>query len=107
MLLGDLLAAARASAGSFYYWLERSDPMLAEKASAAAQREGLDTSAFLRVAVADFSRFASEEDWATLVSSLRDSGDPGADCLLAMLHWRLTARACDAHSLGGLEAGDA
>lgn len=96
--LGDLLAAARTSAGTFQPWLEASHRELAADVSFAAAREGLTPAGFARVAVADFSRFASEEDWATLVSSLRDSADPGAVCLLAMVHWRLTARGCNDHS---------
>lgn len=98
VMMGDLLKAARDSAGSFQPWLEASDPELAADVSAAAAREGLTAAGFTRVAVADFSRLASEEDWATLVSSMRDSADPGAVCLLAMVHWRLTVRACDGHS---------
>lgn len=100
-LLGDILGAARASAGSFPAWLEVCDPELAGQVSAAADRESLTPAGFVRSAVADFSRLASEEDWATLVSSLRDSKDPGAVCLLAMVHWRLTARGCCEHSFAG------
>lgn len=97
-MLGDLLAAARASAGAFQSWLEASDPALAEQVAAAAARESLTPAGFVRAAVADFSRLASEEDWATLVSSMRDNADPGTVCLLAMVHWRLTARGCGEHS---------
>ena len=97
-MLGDLLAAARASAGGFQSWLEASDPDLAAEVSATAAREGLPPASFVRSAVADFSRFAAEEDWATLISSLRDSDDPGTICLLAMVHWRLTASGCGEHS---------
>ena len=97
-MLGDLLAAARASAGGFQPWLRASDPELAAAVSAAAARDGMTPSGFVRSAVSDFSRFAAEEDWATLISSLRDSDDPGTICLLGMVHWRLTARACSTHS---------
>lgn len=102
MMLGDLLAAARASAGSFQAWLEASDPEFASEVSNAAAREGLTPAGFVRSAVADFSRLASEGDWASLVSSLRDSGDPGTVCLLAMVHWRLTVRGCSDHSFAGV-----
>lgn len=98
MMLGDLLAAARASAGSFQSWLQASDPALAAEIAGAAEREQMAPAGFVRAAVADFSRFASEEDWATLVSSMRDDADPGTVCLLAMVHWRLTVRGCDSHS---------
>ena len=97
-MLGDLLAAARASSGSFQSWLEAGDPDLAAAVAAAALREGVTPVGFVRAAVADFSRFASEEDWATLVSSMRDDQDPGTVCLLAMVHWRLTVRGCGDHS---------
>ena len=97
-MLGDLLAAARDASGDFQAWLEASDPDLAAAVVGAASREGLTPAGFVRAAVADFSRFASEEDWATLTSSIRDSGDPGTVCLHAMVHWRLTVRGCDHHS---------
>ena len=96
--MGDLLAAARASAGPFQAWLKASDPALAAAVSATSAREGLTPAGFVRAAVADFSRFAAEEDWATLTSSLRDSDDPGTICVLAMVHWRLTVRGCGDHS---------
>ena len=97
-MLGDLLAAARASAGDFQSWLKASDPDLAAAVSVAAERDGFTPAGFVRSAVADFSRFAAEEDWATLTSSLRNSDDPGTICLLAMVHWRLTASGCGEHS---------
>jgi hypothetical protein len=98
MLLGDLLASARASAGSFQSWLKASDPAFAAQVEVAAETERTSPAGFVRAAVADFSRLASEEDWATLVSSMRDDADPGTVCLLAMVHWRLTVRSCESHS---------
>ena len=106
-MLGDLLAAARASTGSFQAWLEGADPDLAAQVSAAAAREGLSPAGFVRAAVADFSRLASEEDWATLVSSMRDGEDPGTVCLIAMVHWRLTVRSCGDHSFTHQQHGGA
>ena len=97
MLLGDLLAAARTSAGSFQSWLEASDPALAVRVEAAAESESMSPACFVRAAVADFARLAAEEDWATLLSSMRDDADPGTVCLLAMVRWRLSARGCDDH----------
>ncbi len=97
-MLGDMLAAARDCAGDFQSWLGSSDPGLTAEIAAAAARTGLTPTGYVRSAVADFARFASEEDWATLTSSLRDSDDPGTICLLAMVHWRLTASACGGHS---------
>ena len=98
-MLGDMLAAARDSAGGFHAWLEASDAALAAAVANAGARTGMTPTGFVRVAVADFARFASEEDWATLTSSLRDSDDPGTVCLLAMVHWRLTVSGCGEHSL--------
>ncbi|MBX3560936.1 MAG: hypothetical protein KF780_03890 [Sphingomonas sp.] len=98
-MMGDLLAAARRSAGDFQAGLEASDPEFARAVAAAAAHEGLTPGGFVRAAVADFSRLASEEDWATLMSSLRDSPDPGTLCLHAMVHWRMTAGGCSRHAL--------
>jgi hypothetical protein len=97
-MLGDMLAAARDSSAAFQAWLERSDPGLADEMKRAAAAQGLTTTAYVRTAIADFNRFASEEDWATLTSSLRNTDDPGTTCLLAMVHWRLTVRGCSEHS---------
>ena len=97
-MLGDMLAAARDCASGFQAWLAASEPELAERVAAAAAATGVSPTGYVRAAVADFSRFASEEDWATLTSGLRDSADPGTTCLLAMVDWRLTASACGAHS---------
>ena len=97
-MLGDMLAAARDSSAGFQAWLDATDPALAARIADAAARETLSVTGFVRVAIADFARFAGEEDWATLVSSMRDSADPGTICLLAMVHWRLTAAGCATHS---------
>ena len=97
-MLGDMLAAAKRKSSTFQDWLERSDPVLAAEVRSAADAQGLSPTGYVRAAVADFSRFAPEEDWATLTSSLRDTDDPGTTCLLAMVHWRLTVRGCSAHS---------
>jgi hypothetical protein len=97
-MLGDLIAAARRSAGAFHAWLRECDPALADRVAEAATDLAVTPAAYARMAVADFTRFASEEDWATLTSSMRDAPDPGTVCLLAMVHWRLTAKGCAAHS---------
>lgn len=99
-MLGDLLAAARASSGSFLAWLERSDPAAAALVRDLAAEQAMTPTGYVRSAMADFNRFAAEEDWATLISSLKESDDPGTVCLLGMLHWRLTARGCSQHSVG-------
>jgi hypothetical protein len=98
MMLGDMLAAARTSSSGFQAWLERSDPALAADIMSASELQGMTPTGYVRMAMSDFHRFASEEDWATLTSRLKDTNDPGTVCLLAMVHWRLTARGCAEHS---------
>lgn len=88
-MLGDILAAARASSAGFARWLEGTDPSAAGRVAAAAAVLGETPTGFVRAAVADFSEAASAEDWADLTARLRDSADPGAACLLAMTRWRL------------------
>ena len=97
-MLGDLLAAARDGAGNFQSWLEATDHELASRVEAAAGAESITPTAYIRGAVSDFSRFAAEEDWATLTSTLKQTEDPGTACLLAMVDWRLTAKTCKEHS---------
>lgn len=97
-MLGDILAAARDGAGQFHAWLSVVDPQLATRVDAAAADQAMTPTSYVRAAMADFSRFASEEDWATLTSNLKRTDDPGTACLLAMIDWRLTAQACTQHS---------
>lgn len=98
---GDLLAMARKSSLRFTDWLRVAEPSLAEKVAEAAAASNLTPAGYVRVAVADFSRFADEEEWATLSSTLKDSEDPGLACLLSMIHWRLTRRCCESHRATG------
>ena len=91
MMIGDILAAARRSASEVERWLGAADPELAAELVAAAAAEGETLAGFVRIAVADFDRYAPEEDWATLTSRLRDSAEPGTVCLISMLEWRLAA----------------
>lgn len=105
MMLGDILAAARNSSGRFQGWLAASDPDLARQVVERAAAEGVGPASYVRAAVAGFASRASEEDWATLTSSMRDTDDPGTTCLLAMVHWRLTAPDCGCHG-SGVVAGE-
>jgi hypothetical protein len=97
-MLGDLLAVARDGAGNFQPWLKVANPELAAAVEAAAGAAAVTPTSYVRAAIADFTRFASEEDWATLTSTLKRSEDPGTACLVAMVDWRLTAKACSSHS---------
>jgi hypothetical protein len=105
-MLGDLLAAARDSAGGFDAWLNAADPHMALRVREAASANAVAPTAFVRMSVADFSRFAAEEDWSTLISGMRDSDDPGMSCLYAMVDWRLAARACTDHQLVAERTGE-
>lgn len=89
-MLGDLLSDARRSAADVERWLSDGHSGLAARLSRAASAEGESPATFVRIAVADFGRFATEEDWAMLVSRLRDDSGPGTVCLVTMLEWRLS-----------------
>ena len=95
--LGDLLGVARRSSIRFTEWLRVTEPDLAAQVAQAAAEGGLTPAGYVRVAIADFSRLADEEEWATLSSTLKNSDDPGLACLLSMVHWRLTRQCCEAH----------
>ncbi len=97
MMLGDILAAARDRSGAFPAWLERADPALARSVAEAARRDGTTPEGVVRGAVAEFSRSASEEEWAGLMSKLRGSDDPGMACLDRMVRWRVAAADQAAH----------
>lgn len=97
-MLGDILAAARGGASSFQPWLKGVNPRLAAAVDEAANAETLTPTSYVRAAISDFARFASEEDWATLTSTLKRTQDPGTACLMAMVDWRLTAKACPEHA---------
>lgn len=96
-MLGDLLAAARDGAGNFQPWLKAARPELAAAVETAAAAEAMTPTSYVRAAVADFARYASEEDWATLTSTIKRSEDPGTACLVAMVDWRLAAKTCVLH----------
>lgn len=98
-MLGDILAAARREAGAFRTWLEERDPDLMALVAQVAGAGGETPTGFVRAAVADFAQFASEEDWASLTSRMRDSDDPGAACLTGMVQWRLAAARRGAESV--------
>jgi hypothetical protein len=105
-MLGDLLAAARDNAGGFEIWLKAADPHMAQRVREAAAANAVTPAAFVRTSVADFSRFAAEEDWNALISGMRDSDDPGMSCLYAMVDWRLAARTCTDHELIAERTGE-
>jgi hypothetical protein len=90
-MLGDILSSAHRCAVDVERWLQVADHELFTRIAEAAAAEGVSLGSFVRMAVADFGQFATEEDWTTLIGRLRDSGAPGATCLIAMLKWRLAA----------------
>jgi hypothetical protein len=95
--LGDILGSAKRSAAKFERWAEAGDPELIQAVKTAAVAHGDSLGGYLRVSVADFSRFADEEAWAQLSRVVRDSDDPGMACLGAMARWRMAAPVCEDH----------
>jgi hypothetical protein len=89
MMLGDILAMTRASSARGQDWLRAADPELAARIEGAAAAEATDAGGYLRLAVAEFTERASADDWAALMTRLRQAPDPGRACLLTMIHWRL------------------
>jgi hypothetical protein len=106
--LGEILAAARRSSSGFSAWFADEQPEMAAAVAQAAQGEALSLTGYVRCAVSDFSRFASEEDWVRLTSRLRDSPEPGMACLGIMVEWRLAqSEAHAAHLHAHLHEGAA
>ena len=62
---------------------------LAERIRNQSVLRGEGAAQFVRIAVADFLAEASEEDWTSLMSAVRDAVDPGAACLAKMTAFRL------------------
>lgn len=89
LTLGDVLALSRRSAANFDRL--QMAPEFAAAVDAAAAAEGVHPRTFLRIAVADFANDAGPGDWTRLMSKLRDSADPGGECLKVMLERRLAA----------------
>jgi hypothetical protein len=87
--LGEILALSRQSSARLRDWLQAQEPALVERLAAAAQARGETVAQFLRIATADFLAEADEERWASLISALRDSDDPGAVCVARIMTFRL------------------
>ncbi|MEJ6477669.1 MAG: hypothetical protein QNL92_03190 [Octadecabacter sp.] len=89
MMLGEILSAARDSGAGIEDWLAPAEPEIWSALGKAAGAEGIDHATYARLAVADFSNSAPEEDWATMMSRMRNANDPGQSCLLSMITWRM------------------
>ena len=89
MTLGEVLTAARNSGGGMKDWLAPAEPEIWAALGEAAEAEGVDHATYAQLAVVDFSNSAPEEDWATMMSRIRDAQDPGQACLLSMITWRM------------------
>ena len=89
MMLGEVLTAARKSGDGIKEWLAPAEPGIWAALGKVAEAEGMDHAAYAQMAVADFSNRAPEEDWATMMSRIRDAQDPGQACLLSMITWRM------------------
>lgn len=97
MMLGDYLALAKNAGADIQGWLAAAGPVQARALEKLAATEKISPARAARIAVADFSRFASEEDWATLISYVRDAADPALACLGAIVDWRLSQKPCSKH----------
>ncbi|MEJ8570353.1 hypothetical protein [Microbaculum marinum] len=102
-MLGDILAEARRSSGPLQTLMRGTMPDLMAEIEEAADISGESTADYVGGAFTAFSQLASEEDWATLISSMRDSADPGMACLLTMVQWRL---AMERSAMGVAAAAD-
>ena len=89
MLLGEVLTAARKSGDGIKDWLAHIEPEIWTAMGKAAEADGIDHATYARFAVADFSKSASEDDWATMMGQIGKAQDPGQACLLSMITWRL------------------
>ena len=97
MMLGDYLALAKNAGADIQGWLAAAGPVQARALEKLAATEKISPARAARIAVADFSRFASEEDWATLISHVREAADPALACLGAIVDWRLSQKPCSKH----------
>jgi hypothetical protein len=97
MMLGDYLALAKNAGADIQGWLAAAGPVQARALEKLAATEKISPARAARIAVADFSRFASEEDWATLISHVRNAADPALACLGAIVDWRLSQKPCSKH----------
>ena len=102
VMLGDILAQARRSTTGLRDWLQDADPPLMARIETEAARLGESPTAFVRAAIADFDRLATEEDWATLTSGLRNTWDPGRVFLAGMVKWRLASLSGPAERCGAV-----
>lgn len=96
-MLGDYLSLAKSAGADIQSWLAGAGPIQARALDQLAASENISPARAARMAVVDFSRFASEEDWATLISHVRVAGDPALACLGAIVDWRLAQKPCDAN----------
>lgn len=96
MTLGEILGNARRAARTVGPALATADPGLAHAAEQASAAVGEPLHVFARAAVAGFARNATEEDWNALMRVVRDSEDPGTNCLVEMVRWSLACEAAEA-----------
>lgn len=97
MMLGDYLALAKNAGADIQGWLAGAGPVQARALEKLAASENISPARAARIAVADFSRYASDEDWATLISHVRNAADPALACLGAIVDWRLSQKPCSKH----------
>lgn len=93
MLLGDLLARFDDEAVAAESLMSLGDLALTARVRDAAAREGLTAGEFASVAVQQFSRAATDEEWVTTIGLIGRSQEPGLVLLRRALTWMLTPHA--------------
>lgn len=84
-LIGEDGAALRLPA-----WLEAVDPPLAGRLAALAEAENASPGEIVRRAAADFFASADDAAWTSLVTAIREAGDPALAALARILKDRIT-----------------
>jgi len=83
------------------------DLVLLAQARAAAAAAGLSLNQYVLDACRAFLDRAGEEEWATLMSRLRDGAEPGVTLVAMAVRSRLDGRACGCGTgVGGPARGD-
>jgi hypothetical protein len=91
--LGELLELGAASSAELKAWLMGEHETLAHRLQREADVRGESVAQFVRIAVSDFMAEAGEENWTSLISTIRDAPDPGAACLALVTDFRVRLEA--------------
>ena len=91
--LGELLALGSTSSAALKGWLIGEHETLAHRLQREADVRGESMAQFVRIAVSDFMAEADDENWTSLISTVRDASDPGAACLAMVTDFRVRLEA--------------